>query len=73
MRFTRLFTALFSILTLVGAATPTLVGAPTSTLAAMQPKDLVTALQHGGFVILLRTQIRIRRGKTAPHALPTTC
>lgn len=46
MHFTRLFTALFSILTLVGAATPT--------LAAMQPKDLVTALQHGGYVILLR-------------------
>ncbi len=46
MRFTRFFTALFSILTLVGAATPT--------LAAMQAKDLVAALQHGGYVILLR-------------------
>ncbi len=46
MRFTRWFTTLFSVLTFVGAGTPT--------LAAMHAKDLATALQHGGYVIVLR-------------------
>ncbi len=46
MRCTRFVAMIFSMLALVVPASPT--------LAAMQPMDLVAALQHGGYVILLR-------------------